>query len=111
MLPLSVFDTQWPLRLAFLASKPALDRLADRVAGGDVPRWPTRGGAFLVVGSDFDRVTGNVGLVTDANPGGRSGFIRYQLDPAVPGGRRNGPFYNLFYDRQLCERWWYECED
>jgi hypothetical protein len=111
ILPLTMVFAQWPFRLAFLASKSALDRLADRVAVGQVPRRPLRAGPFLVVGSVFDPSTGNVGLVTDPNPGGRSGFIRYRLDPSIPGGRRNGPFINLFFDLQLCNRWWYECED
>src|SRR5262249_19699893 len=50
-LPLSVLFTLWPLRLAFLISTPALDRLADRVdAGGPVtsPEWA---GLFRVVSS------------------------------------------------------------
>jgi hypothetical protein len=68
-------------------------------------------GVFLVAGSIIDRTAGNVALITDTNSAGRTGFIRYRLDASVPGGRRNGPFYNLFYDLQLCDRWWYECED
>src|SRR5262249_53313702 len=32
--PFSMLLTPWPLRLAFLASRPAMERLADRVAAG-----------------------------------------------------------------------------
>jgi hypothetical protein len=110
-LPLTFLVDQWPFRLAFLASRPALNRLADQVATGQAPRGPVRGGLFLVVGSVIDPSTGNVALITDPNPAGRAGFIRYQLDPSAPGGRRNGPFSSLFYDLQLSDRWWYERED
>lgn len=110
-LPLTMLFTQWPFRLAFLASESALDRLADRVAAGRAPRNPLRAGLFLVVGSVFDPSTGNIALITDAAPEGRSGFIRYRLDPNIPGGLRHGPFTNLNHDLQLSDEWRYECED
>jgi hypothetical protein len=105
-LPLTMLVTAWPLRLAFLASRPALDRLADRVAGGQAPGLPIWAGVFRVVGSVVDPVTGNVGLIIDPAPSGRSGFVRL-----ARGGRRGGPFYNLNFDLFLGDRWWYECED
>ena len=85
-LPLTIVFTQWPFRLASLASMPTFDRLADQVAVGQAPRRPVWAGLFLVVDSIIDSSTGNVALITDPNLGGRSGFIRYQLDPSAPGG-------------------------
>jgi hypothetical protein len=45
--PLAMLSTRWPLLLAFIASKPALDRLADRVAAGQAPRRLGAGGIRL----------------------------------------------------------------
>ena len=104
--PLTVPFTQWPFRLAFLASQPSLDRLADRVGAGNPVTTPEWAGAFRIVGSDLNTMTGAVGLITDPNRGGRSGFER--RGPAPPG---NGPFYNLSYDLKLTERWRYVEED
>jgi len=106
--PLTIPLTNWPFRLAFLASKSALDRLADQVAIGQSPRRPVWAGLFLVVGSTIDPATGNVGLVIDPDSAGRSGFVR--ASPG-PNGRRGGPFVNLNYDLRMCDEWWYECED
>jgi hypothetical protein len=53
--------THWPLRLAFLASQPALDRMADRVAGGQALRGPVRASLFIVIGAAVDPSSGNVG--------------------------------------------------
>jgi hypothetical protein len=68
--------TGWPLHLAFLMARPALERLADEVAAGQAipsPRWV---GPFRVAGSAVDRATGNVGLMIDPNPNHPIGFIR-----------------------------------
>src|SRR5262249_18622047 len=59
--PLSMLMTHWPLRLAFLASRPAMERLADRVAARQAIAGPEWAGLFRVVGSDVDLKTGNVG--------------------------------------------------
>jgi hypothetical protein len=107
-LPLTMLLNGWPLRLAFLVSRPDFDRLADRVAGGETPSLPTWAGVFRVVGSAVDPATGNVGLITNADRSGRSGFVR--IRPGA-GGRRRGPFYNLNLDLALGAGWWYECED
>jgi hypothetical protein len=107
-LPLTMLLTHWPFRLAFFASKAALERLADQVATGQPVRRPVRAGLFLVVGSAIDPASGNVGLIIDPDPAGRSGFVR--LSPG-PNRRRSGPFNNLNYDLRVCDEWWYECED
>ncbi len=104
--PLSTVFTQWPFRLVFLASQPSLERLADRVGAGYPVTTPEWAGAFRIVGSDVNRATGGVGLVTNPDASGRSGFER--RGPTPPG---DGPFYNLFYDMQLTEKWRYVDED
>ena len=109
--PLTMVFTDWPLRLAFLASKPALDRLADRVAAGHAPGRPVRTGLFMVVKSKVDPTTGNVGLVSDSDSSGRSGFVRVSPTSSTSPGRVSGPFYNLNVDLQMGESWRYQNED
>ena len=90
-------------RVARQVSKPALNRLADRIADGRAPGRPVRAGLFMVVGSIIDPVTGNVGLITDPDASGRSGFVRSGgrgIGGAQP--RRDGPFYNLNIDLIRC---------
>ena len=108
VMPLTMLLTNWPFRLAFFASRAALERLADQVAIGQSPGRPVRAGVFLVVGTAIDPASGNVGLIIDADPAGRSGFVR--LSPS-PERHRNGPFQNLNYDLRVSDEWWYECED
>jgi hypothetical protein len=111
LLPLSMLLTFWPFRLAFLASRPALDRLADRVEAGQPVTSPEWAGLFRVVASVVDSSSGNVGLIIDADPSGRSGFVRASVGPGMPAARSNGPFFNLNLALRLPKRWLYECED
>jgi hypothetical protein len=108
VLPLTMVITLWPLWLAFRVSQPALERLADRVANGQVLVTPEWAGLIRVVGSAVDSATGNVGLVVDPNPNGRSGFVR--LGPGVPPGQTAGPFFNQSVN-SLGGRWSYQEED
>ena len=110
-LPLSMLFTPWPLRLAFLASKPALDRLADRVATGQAPSRPVLAGLFIVVNSAVDPTSGNVGLITNPDPSGRSGFVRVSPASSTLPIRAAGPFYNLNYDMEMGGGWRYQNED
>ena len=71
------------------------------------PEWA---GWFRVVGSAVDPSSGNVVLVIDAAPSGRSGLVPVGAGPRVPAGPANGPFYNLSLDPKSCDRWRYECE-
>jgi hypothetical protein len=103
--PLTTLWTCWPLRVAFLISRPALERLADRVSAGQAPLFPTRAGLYHIRGAATDPVTGNIALITDANPGGRAGFVRYQ--PGTP----HGPFSSLFMVISLDWTWAFEMED
>jgi hypothetical protein len=111
ILPPSMVVGFWPLRLAFLVSRPALERLADRVAAGADVAGPEWVGMFVVFGSEVDPVTGNVGLIVNPDPSGRSGFLRINPSPSTPTGRSIGPFRDIYLDLQLRDRWWYECED
>jgi hypothetical protein len=103
--PLITLWTLWPLRVAFLVSSPALERLADRVAAGQAPPFPIRAGLYRIVGCATDPCTGNIALITDANPGGREGFVRYQL------GTPHGPFSSLWMGMNLSRRWAFEMEE
>jgi hypothetical protein len=101
--------TPWPLRLAFLVSQSALEKLADHVAAGKSLGGPQWAGVYRVVGGMIDPIRGNVGLVIDASPGGRSGFTR--LGPGTPPEDYYLPFVNLNTAIRLGNRWYYEAED
>jgi hypothetical protein len=111
ILPLTMVFTLWPLRLAFLASTPALDGLADRVAAGQGVTSPEWACLFRVVGSAVESSNGNVGLIIDPDPSGRSGFVRVGASPGLPAWGSGGPFYNLNLDMRLGDRWRYQRED
>jgi hypothetical protein len=110
-LPLTMLFTRWPLRLAFLASVPAMDCLADRVAAGQSVTSPKWAGLFRVVGSAVEPSNGNVGLIIVPDPSGRSGFVRLGASGGVPAARAGGPFYDLYLETLLDDRWRYVCED
>ena len=108
VMPLVTLWTVWPLHLAFLASRPSLERLADQVAAGQttgIPRWA---GLFRIAGSAVDPATGNVGLMIEPNPNGPTGFVR--VSPANSQNRA-GPFRgdDLYVD--LGWGWDYREED
>jgi hypothetical protein len=107
--PITMAIDSWPLRLACLISRPAMDRLADRVSAGEPVAWPVDAGLFTIVGSEFDPVTRCVGLITDPDPSGRSGFVRHI--PELTGERRLGPFRNLNFNVEVGRGWWYQNED
>jgi hypothetical protein len=107
--PVTMMTTHWPLHVAFIVSRPALDRLADRCAAGVVIRRPEWAGLYRVVGSDVDFATGNVGLIIDPNSSGHSGFVR--LGSLVPSHPHSGPFFNLSSEAPMDARWWYQEED
>jgi hypothetical protein len=76
ILPAVTISTLWPLHLAFLAFRPSLERLADRVEGGQMIVSPHWIGPFRLSESAVDSDLTTVGLFIDPNPGGRSGFVR-----------------------------------
>jgi hypothetical protein len=75
LLPVTLW-TFWPLRLAFLTVRPALDRLADQIAAGKAAGFPQWVGPFRVACSAVDPVSGNVGLMIVPNPNGPMGLVR-----------------------------------
>ncbi len=89
LMPLVTLWTFWPLRLGFLTTRSALDRLGDQVAAGAVPSLPQWVGPFRVSGAATDPVSGNIGLMIDPNPNGPTGLVR--LRPGLP-PNRVGPF-------------------
>jgi hypothetical protein len=89
VLPLVTLLTFWPLHVAFLAAKPALDHVADQVSAGRTGGFPQWVGPFRVARAAVDPVSGNVGLMIDPNPNGPTGLVRVR--PGVP-PNRTGPF-------------------
>jgi hypothetical protein len=107
--PTTMATDSWPLKVACLLSRPAMDRLADRVSAGEPMAWPADAGLFTFVGSEFDPVTRCVGLVTNPSPSGRSGFVRYVYGRSSPGD--GGPFTNLNFNVDMGGGWRYQDED
>ncbi|WP_435007699.1 hypothetical protein P12x_004964 [Tundrisphaera lichenicola] len=107
--PTTMVMDSWPLKLACLVSRPSMNRLADRVSRGEAIAWPVDAGLFTFVGSDINRETGSVGLITYPDPAGRSGFVRHL--PETPADKRLGPFWNLNFNVSMGGGWWYQDED
>ncbi len=102
--------TAWPLRLVFLAARPAMERLANQVAAGQAVTFPQWVGPFQVVGSKFDPGTGGVALLTDRNPGGPSGFVRFRGSASVTSNCHytiRGDWFHV----GLADEWCYHEED
>jgi hypothetical protein len=104
--PVSMVFTHWPLRLAFFLSRPALDRLADRVAAGETP-GPEWAGLYRIVTTEGS-TWGEVALITLDRRGGDSGFVR--AGGPVPQGRIPLMVNSNYYVR-LGGRWHYQDED
>lgn len=85
VLPLATCSTFWPLRLAFVAARPALDGLARQAASGQAVVLPQEAGIFVVRRIDVDPGSGNMALIVDPHPGGLAGFV--QTNPRIPWSR------------------------
>jgi hypothetical protein len=109
LMPLSMPYKNWPLRAAFFVSMSAMNRLADRVAARQIIRAPVRAGLFTVVDTAEDLSTGNVALILDPDPAGRTAFVR--IGSLAQTERRLGPLYNLIAEEYMYGRWWYQQED
>lgn len=112
MIPLATAWTAWPSYLRFLMARPALERLADRVAAGQAVTSPQRAGSFWIAGSRFDPTSGNVGLMIDTDPNGPTGFIRNRAPR--PWGEPFAcyrPFLGDWYHLDLVGGWCYHEED
>ncbi len=108
-LPTSMVFQNWPMRLAFLVSRPAFDRLADRIEAGESPRWPVYAGLFQVSGiARGHSGTPNTALTIGANPNGNTWFVR----SSTPTSSLTVP-PQVFVSEKLTAdgRWWHQEED
>jgi hypothetical protein len=74
--PILTLWTLWPLHMAFIAARPAMERLANQVAAGKSIGFPRQVGYFKVAGCAVDPVSGTVGLMIEPNPSHPAGFVR-----------------------------------
>jgi hypothetical protein len=95
--------TLWPLCVAFLAVRPDLDRLADRVTASKPVRYPRRIGPFRIEAPAIAPVSGYVGLKV-APKGIDAGFVRIHAG-ATP--TTHGPFVGVHFDVHRGGGWWY----
>jgi hypothetical protein len=105
-LPISMMSTLWPLRFAFTLSRPSMDRLADRVAAGETLAFPEWAGLYRIVDAKREPRNGNVALIIDADPSGRSAFVR-----VVARSESYGPMVNLNFNVPVGGPWRYQNED
>jgi hypothetical protein len=104
VLPIWTLWTLWPLRLAFIAARPDLERLANQVAAGMPVRFPRHAGLFKVTAPAIAPASGSVGLRLETSGAPDTGFVRLR-----PGAIRNtaGPFLGVNFDVYLGGGWWY----
>jgi hypothetical protein len=110
LMPVVTAGTAWPFQLRFLMARPALERLADRVAAGQAMSNPQWAGPYWIAGSAVDPASGYVGLMIDTNPNGPSGFVRNR----GPQGELyccHRPFRGDWYHLSLIGGWCYHEED
>ncbi len=103
LLPILTLSTLWPLRVAFLAARSSMDRLADQVAAGKPVGYPRRVGPFRIEAPAIAPVSGYVGLKV-APKGIDTGFVRIH-DGVRP--TTHGPFVGVNFDIYLGGGWWY----
>jgi hypothetical protein len=108
LLPLVTLGTFWPLRLAFFNSYPAFQRMADEVAAGRTLVFPQSVGLFQINGTDFDPVSGNVGLMIEPDRSHPAGFVRLGTGPAAS---LSSPFSGSNLHVELGGKWSYREED
>ena len=77
-LVISVPETNWPLRVTFHLSQPALKAIADRVARGEKVPFPVRAGCFTVQQAEMRDLGRNADLppVLHLTLGSGYGFVR-----------------------------------
>jgi hypothetical protein len=108
VLPVLTLWTFWPLHMAFVSARPALDRLADQVAVGKAVGFPQQAGLFRILGSAVDPASGNVALLTDDNPNGPNGLVRVRFGN---GSNAKGPIVGSNLDVNLGGGWSYRDDD
>lgn len=96
----SVMTIQWPMRAAYLLSRPSLDRLAQAVRAGQPLVGPARVGLFTIVETEHRH--GIVCLWVDSDPGGKMGFVQCGPDNVR---------FNLWSMVSMDEHWQFIKED
>jgi hypothetical protein len=109
VMPAVTISTLWPLHLAFLAVRPSLERLADRVEAGHMIASPHWIGPFRLSESAVGADRKTVGLLIDPNPGGRTGFVRVHSEP--PEAHRFDLLLGTDTDVELGWGWSYRQDD
>lgn len=105
--PLATLATDWPLRVAFLASRPSFEHLADRLTLGLPTPFPSRAGCFLVRSATLYPSTGHISFDIASTPAAFSGFVRRSpSNPNTP-----GPIVNLSDRIIVADGWSYETSD
>lgn len=97
----SICYFQWPMRLRYVFSASALDRLAAQAMTGPMPQTPVRAG--LVTIRRIQLRPGGVCLWVDPNTAGPSGFVM-----CAPG---TNPPANDGRPTRLSDRWHFVVED
>jgi hypothetical protein len=98
----TVPTTHWPLRAAFLLSKPALESVALDLQSGKRFNGRLRVGLFAIQKAEIYDLNGKVCLWTDLHPSGKTGFTLCPPDD-IP--------FNLWSNLELDRRWQYVSED
>lgn len=110
VVPVSMMFSHWPVRLAFLASRPALNRLAERIESGESLDHPEWAGAFLIRKvSDIDAGPGNLALVILNDSTRHTRLIRAASPSTRPLIEDYQPtaLFRFAHDT----RWWYHERD
>jgi hypothetical protein len=76
LLYVSILVTQWPLRLTFALSRPALEQMAQSLRSGNKLQGPQRAGFFLIREASFKFYPDTVCLWIALEPNGNRGFIQ-----------------------------------
>jgi hypothetical protein len=106
---LSVPLTLWPLRVTFLLSRPALDRLADRVERREKIAFPVRAGVLTIQQASMDELGGYGGprssprLWLQDSPFDDSGSL-------VRGPYQNGRNADYILSG-ISDNWFHVCQD
>lgn len=92
--------SDWPLRVAFWFQRPAYEKVASELLSGTPIHDPISRRLFRIVRCEVN--SGDIFLMTDANPAGRRGFVRTE---------RAKPAANVWSAMQLAPNWWFVEED
>jgi hypothetical protein len=109
VMPEVTLATLWPLHLAFLAFRPRLEQLADRVETGLDIHSPLWVGPFRLTASAVDKHMKAVGLFIDPNPNGRTGFVRVRSE--TPEGDHFDLLIGTDTNVELGRGWTYRQDD